>query len=78
MKMRNRIAHVEGQDAASAGGEPHKQHRLRSMRRELENLKILADINDPMVKKRFEDGLGTLLRRPLMLCWQNLITEQAT
>jgi large subunit ribosomal protein L35 len=59
-RMRKRIAHVEGLDAASAGGEPHKQHRLSSMRRELENLKILADINDPMVKKRFEDGLGKI------------------
>jgi large subunit ribosomal protein L35 len=60
-KMRKRIAHVEGLDAAAAGGEPHKQHRLFSMRKELENLKILADINDPMVKKRFEDGLGMSL-----------------
>ena len=31
------------------------------MRRELERLKVLADINDPMVKKRFEDGDGMLL-----------------
>lgn len=57
-KMRKRIANLEATDAAAAGGEPHKQHRLFSMRNELENLKILADINDPMVKKRFEDGLG--------------------
>jgi large subunit ribosomal protein L35 len=28
------------------------------MRRYLERLKILADINDPMIKKRFEDAEG--------------------
>lgn len=57
-KMRKRIAHVEGLDEAKAGGEPHRQHRLKSMRKELEELKILADINDPVIKKRFEDGMG--------------------
>ena len=35
-----------------------KEHRLRSMRHRLEDLKIWADINDPLVKKRFEDGMG--------------------
>jgi len=29
------------------------------MRRHLEYLKVQADINDPLVKKRFEDGEGT-------------------
>ena len=67
-KMRKRIANVEAMDAAAAGGEPHKQHRLFSMRRELENLKILADINDPMVKKRFEDGLGMVSLSDLNDC----------
>jgi large subunit ribosomal protein L35 len=57
-KMRTRIANLQEQDATISGGEPAKQHRLNSMRRELERLKILADINDPMVKKRFEDGMG--------------------
>jgi large subunit ribosomal protein L35 len=50
------------QDPAVSGGEANKQRRLSSMRRELERLKILADINDPMVKKRFEDGDGTANR----------------
>jgi hypothetical protein len=31
------------------------------MRAYVERLKILADINDPMVKRRFEDGQGVSL-----------------
>jgi large subunit ribosomal protein L35 len=56
--QRARIARLAEQDPAVSGGEASKQRRLDSMRRELERLKILADINDPMVKKRFEDGDG--------------------
>ena len=52
--MRSRIANVQAQDVA-------KEARLRSMRNYVEELKILADINDPMVKKRHEDGEGTKL-----------------
>jgi len=37
-----------------------KEKRLKSMRATLEELKIHADINDPIVKKRFEDGFGSL------------------
>jgi large subunit ribosomal protein L35 len=56
---RARIARLSAQDASSIpGGEKTKQTRLDSMRRYLERLKILADINDPMIKKRFEDGEG--------------------
>jgi large subunit ribosomal protein L35 len=58
-KERARIAHLSAQDASSIkGGEAQKQIRLDSMRRHLEDLKILADINDPLIKKRFEDGEG--------------------
>ena len=38
--------------------EGKKEHRLRSMRTRLHALKISADKNDPIVKKKFEDGLG--------------------
>ncbi|KAF2212946.1 hypothetical protein CERZMDRAFT_39842 [Cercospora zeae-maydis SCOH1-5] len=38
----------------------YKENALRDMRRRLEVTKILADINDPMVKKRFEDGEGDM------------------
>lgn len=55
---RGRIERLVAQDAQSVGGEVQKQNRLDSMRRHLEHLKILADINDPMIKKRFEDGEG--------------------
>jgi large subunit ribosomal protein L35 len=58
--QRGRITRLLEQDPAVSGGEAAKQIRLTSMRKQLEELKISADINDPMVKKRFEDGLGTL------------------
>lgn len=57
-KMRARIARLRSEEVKLSGGEVQKATRLRSMLRELEDLKILADINDPMVKKRFEDGYG--------------------
>lgn len=66
--MRQRIARVEGQSPEEAGGEQSKKSRLRAMQLHLERLKIHADINDPMVKRKFEDGQGilaTLARRLL-------------
>ncbi|KAI9837260.1 MAG: hypothetical protein M1819_000334 [Sarea resinae] len=60
--QRARIAKVQAQDAAVSGGEKEKQQRLKSMHKHLEELKILADINDPMIKKRFEDGQGDMNR----------------
>lgn len=56
---RKRIAKVEAHDAALCGGEARKKGRLVAMHKHLEHLKILADINDPVIKKRFEDGEGT-------------------
>jgi len=57
---RARIARLEDVDPHTfPGGEAYKQKRLKSMHAELERLKILADINDPHVKRRFEDGKGT-------------------
>lgn len=56
---RLRISNLMAQDASTMkGGEQRKQTRLESMRRYLEYLKIQADINDPLIKKRFEDGEG--------------------
>lgn len=40
------------------GGLPFKNKKLASLRRHLEYLKIQADINDPAVKRKFEDGFG--------------------
>ena len=42
--------------------EQRHQHRIKSMERYLDELKIHADINDPMVKRRFEDGKGMSTR----------------
>ncbi|KAI3321744.1 ribosomal protein YmL35 [Xylariaceae sp. AK1471] len=42
------------------GGQRKKDLRLTSLRKHLEELKILVDINDPVVKRRFEDGLGNM------------------
>lgn len=55
---RKRIAKVQIQDAAELGGEARKRGKLVAMHKYLEHLKILADSNDPVIKKRFEDGLG--------------------
>lgn len=57
--QRARIARLLQQDATVSGGEFEKQRRLTSMRKHLEELKILADINDPAIRKRFQDGEGT-------------------
>lgn len=59
--QRERLERLKAQDADVSGGEWQKSRRVDSMQRYLEKLKILADINDPMVKKRFEDGMGTYL-----------------
>lgn len=41
-------------------GDYHKQKRLDSLRRHLEYLKIQADINDPAVRRKYEDGHGDM------------------
>ncbi|KAK7713752.1 mitochondrial 54S ribosomal protein YmL35 [Diaporthe eres] len=53
------IAKLEQRPAdAYRAGEQFKQKKLDSLRRHLESLKIQADINDPAVKRKFEDGLA--------------------
>jgi large subunit ribosomal protein L35 len=42
-----------------------KKNRVASMRRRVEQLKVLADINDSLIKKRFEDGQGIYHKPPL-------------
>lgn len=39
-------------------GAARRKLRIASLKKHVEELKVLADINDPLVKKRFEDGLG--------------------
>ncbi|KKY27800.1 putative mitochondrial 54s ribosomal protein 35 [Diplodia seriata] len=60
--QRTRIARLQAQDAAVSGGERKKQVRLMAMQNRLEELKIQADINDPAVKKNFEDGKADMLK----------------
>jgi len=55
---RKRIARLEARDSSQCGGEVVKRAKLIAMRKCLEELKIKADINDPVIKKRFEDGDG--------------------
>lgn len=61
-EMRKRIAKAQETPAAQLGGEYAKKGKVVRMQKYLEELKILADINDPMVKKRFEDGTGISCR----------------
>jgi large subunit ribosomal protein L35 len=57
-----KIKRLEATDASTfRGGEPYKQKRLESLRAHVERLKVLADINDPLVKRRFEDGQGAFV-----------------
>jgi large subunit ribosomal protein L35 len=56
-RTRERIGRLEA-TKVEAQDEGKKEVRLRSMRKRLEELKILADVNDPLVKKTFEDGQG--------------------
>ena len=42
-------------------GELGKRNKLIGMQHEVHRLKILADINDPLIKKRFEDGFGMVI-----------------
>ncbi|KAI9780295.1 MAG: hypothetical protein M1835_004526 [Candelina submexicana] len=60
--QRARIARLQAQENGISGGEAEKKRQLKSMQKYLAELKILADINDPVIKKRFEDGQGDLDR----------------
>lgn len=60
-EQRRRIARLEENVQQASNENKHKIIRsLNSSRQHLEHLKVQADINDPLVKKRFEDGLGDM------------------
>ncbi|CAF9938056.1 MAG: hypothetical protein ALECFALPRED_007491 [Alectoria fallacina] len=61
-EMRKRIAFWQNVPASDLGGEYAKKGKLVRMQKHLANLKILADVNDPVIKKRFEDGMGDMNR----------------
>ena len=58
VEMRRRIAFWQNVPASDMGGGYAKKGKLVRMHKYLEKLKILADANDPVIKKRFEDGMG--------------------
>lgn len=61
-KELDKISWLEQKDPKDVhGGQKMKDIKLAGLRRYVERLKILADANDPLVKKRFEDGLGGCL-----------------
>ena len=64
---KRRIAKVEATDVSKLGGEVAKKGKLGGMYKYLEQLKVLADVNDPVIKKRFEDGLGMFQSSSLLL-----------
>lgn len=55
-----RIKNLSEQAPSVSGSTWAKDARLRSMKNHLNELIILADINDPVVKRKFEDGQGVL------------------
>jgi large subunit ribosomal protein L35 len=57
-KERKRIAAVEARPASDFKAEHAKKGKLVLMKKYLSQLIVQADINDPLIKKRFEDGLG--------------------
>lgn len=63
-EQRRRIAKALETPAEKHGGEYAKKGRVVRMMKYLEKLKVLADINDPVIKKQFEDGMGDM-RRPV-------------
>jgi len=61
-KTRLRINNLINADYSDkVNGEQSRRVRLTAMRKHLEYLKIQADINDPLIKKRFEDGEGSFI-----------------
>ena len=58
--QRERISRLQDKVVIDGREKWMHENRIKSMQKRLEELKILADINDPLVKKRFEDGQGML------------------
>lgn len=53
-----RVDRLRALSDEEAGGANVKKSKLGAMEKHLENLKVWADINDPVVKRKFEDGQG--------------------
>ncbi|KAI9890421.1 MAG: hypothetical protein M1814_004207 [Vezdaea aestivalis] len=57
--QRKRITQAKAQVAADGMTAP-RARQLKDMNKQLVRLKVLADSNDPLVKRRFEDGIGDM------------------
>ncbi|OKL57978.1 hypothetical protein UA08_06559 [Talaromyces atroroseus] len=55
-----RVERLRALSDEEAGGANVKKSKLGAIEKHLENLKVWADINDPVVKKKFEDGQGDM------------------
>jgi large subunit ribosomal protein L35 len=56
-----RIERLQALTDDQSGNANVKRSKLGSMEKHLNNLKVWADINDPLIKRKFEDGEGTEL-----------------
>lgn len=69
--LRRKILRLSAEDVPPEK-EARREERLKSWRKDIERLKVLADINDPLVKKKFEDGIGTSDRQVSERHWRLL------
>lgn len=65
-----RIERLQSLTDEQAGGANVKRSKLGSMEKHLNSLKVWADINDPLIKKKFEDGEG-MFSQYYILCLAN-------
>ena len=65
-KLRDRIAALESsgdgvrESEQGEAGQRKRENIIRGLKNRLDKYKIFADINDPIVKKKFEDGMGDM------------------
>ena len=62
-RQRARIARLRAKTASAPAEAKRDRAQMLSIGGHLDRLKVLADINDPLIKKRFEDGQGTDVTR---------------
>jgi large subunit ribosomal protein L35 len=70
---RERLERARAIDPDSlAHGQKQKDLKIKGLEQQIEKLKILADINDPNVKRRFEDGQGQYWSS-VHITWANML-----
>ena len=58
--MKARIERLSAKPVETTVEQSSKAHSLRLMQKTLAELKVEADIHDPQIKRRFENGFGIL------------------